>query len=124
MGKYRTDLERLEMVKEFKISKKSMSEFAKKKGIPISTLRDWVTAYNNIDGSFVRLQKEIDKPNVVLANDKCKVKMLPTDEIFKKSSHFSRFDHSIVVIEFKKIKITTSLQQALKIMEQYYDRYR
>lgn len=124
MGKYKTDLERLEKVKEYKLSGKTITEFAKEKNIPRATLRDWVNAYDNIDGSFVRLEKEINKPNVVLANDECKVKMLSTDEIYKKSSHFSRFDHSIVVIEFDKLKITTSLDQALKIMEQYYDRYK
>ena len=43
--------------------------------------------------------------------------MLSEVEKKKKSAHFSRFDHSIVVIEYKEIKITTSLEQAEKILE-------
>ena len=38
--------------------------------------------------------------------------MLGEIEKFKKSTHFSRFDHSIVVIEYKNVKLTTSLEQA------------
>ena len=38
-------------------------------------------------------------------------------EKVKRSNHFNRFDHSIVVIEYKEIKITTSLEQAEKILE-------
>ena len=38
-------------------------------------------------------------------------------EIIKKSRHFSRFDHSIVVIEYKNLKITTSLEQAMAILD-------
>ena len=33
-----------------------------------------------------------------------------------KSNAFSRFDHSVVVIEHRGIKITTSLEQALAIL--------
>ena len=39
----------------------------------------------------------------------------------KKSRHFTRFDHSIVMIEYKGIKISTSLEQALKLLEQIYE---
>lgn len=63
MGKFRTDYERLEIVKEFKISKKTIREYAKEKGIPYATLRDWIYAYNNIDGSFIRLNKVMDAMN-------------------------------------------------------------
>ena len=38
-----------------------------------------------------------------------------------KSNHFNRFDHSIVVIEYKELKITTSLAQAEKLLEKLYD---
>ena len=38
-------------------------------------------------------------------------------EKLKKSNHFSRFDHSIVVIEYKEAKITTSLEQAERILK-------
>ena len=52
------------------------------------------------------------------------VSQAENEEIYHKNSHFTRFDHSVVVIEFAKIKITTSLQQALEIMSQYYDRFK
>jgi hypothetical protein len=54
--------------------------------------------------------------------DDMKLNILKDDEITKKSSHFTRFDHSIVVIETKEMKITTSLEQALKIVGLIYDR--
>lgn len=126
MKKYRTDYQRLEIVKKYKSSGLSVSEFARRNGFSRTTIRDWVNAFDNIDGSFVKLNKEINKegePSLILSNEDAKVKMLKTEEIYKKSRHFSRFDHSIVVIEFERIKITTSLSQALDIMEKYYDRF-
>ncbi len=121
MSKYKTDYERLETVKEFKVSKMSVSAFARYKGISCETLRDWVNAYNNIDGSFVRLNKvlESSQEGVMLANEDVRVNMLKPEEIIRKSTHFSRFDHSIVVIELNKLKITTSLEQALAILEKF-----
>ncbi len=126
MYKRKTDYERLEIVKEFKVSKLSVSEFAFMKGISRTTLRDWINAFDNIDGSFVRLSKKINEHDdgVVLSGDDAVVKLLSAEDIIKKSSHFSRFDHSIVVIEFEKIKVTTSLSQALEILEKYYDRFK
>ena len=59
-----------------------------------------------------------------MENEECQMKVLTSEEIYKKSNHFSRFDHSIVVMEFANVKITTSLEQALKLMEQFYDRSR
>lgn len=125
MRKHYTSYERLETVKEFKVSKLTVSEFSRLKGINRTTLRDWINAFDNIDGSFVKLNKNEKSVGngLVLSNDDAVVKMLSTEQILKKSNKFSRFDHSIVVIEFEKIKITTSLEQALAIMEKYYDRY-
>lgn len=126
MRKYRTDYERLEMVKKFKMSGLSISEFARLNNISRTTIRDWVNSYNNIDGSFVRLNKEINKEgemSLILSNEDARVKLLKTEEIYQKSRHFSRFDHSIVVVEFNDIKITTSLEQSLAILEKYYDRF-
>lgn len=118
MSKFKSDYERLETVKEFKVSKMTVSEFARQKGIHRETLRDWINAYNNIDGSFVCLNKALttDKAGALLTNDDVSVNMLKPEEIVKKSTHFSRFDHSIVVIEINKIKVTTSLEQALAIL--------
>lgn len=123
-SKYKTDYERLEMVKAFKASRLSVMEFSRQKGISRETLRGWINAYNNIDGSFVRLNKVMDEPGTVLTNDDVTVKILDTDQIIKKSSKFSRFDHSIVLIEVGNLKITTSLEQALKILEITYDRFK
>ncbi len=126
MKKYRTDYDRLEIVKKYKLSGLSISEYARRNNLARSSLRDWVSAYDNIDGSFVRLKRDISKegePSLLLKNEDARVKILKTEEIYQKSKHFSRFDHSIVVIEFEKIKITTSLSQALEIMEKYYDRF-
>lgn len=118
MSKFKSDYERLETVKEFKVSRMTVSEFARQKGIHRETLRDWINAYNNIDGSFVRLNKALasDKEGALLTNDDVSINMLKPEEIIKKSTHFSRFDHSIVVIEINKIKVTTSLEQALAIL--------
>lgn len=125
-SKFKTDYERLEIVKEFKVSRLSMREFSAKRGIARETLRGWVNAFDNIDGSFINLNKPINSKNksVILENDDIAVKMLDSETIYKKSHHFSRFDHSVVVVEFEKIKITTSLSQALEIMEKYYDRFK
>ncbi|HOE53869.1 MAG TPA: helix-turn-helix domain-containing protein [Bacilli bacterium] len=119
MGKYKTDYERLETVKEFKMSKLSVSEFARQKGINRTTLRDWINAYDNIDGSFVRLNKVLDssRKSVLLSNDDVNVSLLKPEEIRAKSKNFTRFDHSVVVIEVAQVKVTTSLQQALAILE-------
>ena len=124
--KFKTNYERFETVKEYKVSRMSLRDFASSKGMSYETLRGWVNAFNNIDGSFINLNKAINSndKSVVLKNDEVAVKMLDTESIYKKSHHFSRFDHSIVVIEFEKIKITTSLKQALEIIEKYYDRFK
>lgn len=126
MSKFRSDYERLEIVKQFKVSKMTLTAFAKSKGVSRETLRDWVNAYNNIDGSFVRLNKVLDSPvsGVLLNNEDVTVNLLRPDEIRSKSRYFTRFDHSVVLIELEKIKVTTSLEQALIILEKYYDRFK
>jgi hypothetical protein len=62
------------------------------------------------------------KPGALMDEEDVRVNMLRDNEITKKSTHFTRFDHSVVVIETKEIKITTSLEQALKIVGLIYDR--
>ena len=58
MSKYKSDYERLEMVKKFKCSNKSISQFSKDENIPYTTIRDWLRAFDNIDGEFVKLKKK------------------------------------------------------------------
>lgn len=85
MGKYYSDLERYEHVRKYKLSGKTISEYARE--------------------------------NNIIETEDITVNMLSEVEKLKKSSHFSRFDHSVVVIEYKEIKITTSLEQAEKLLE-------
>lgn len=116
MGKYYTDYERLEWVKKWKISKLSKAEFSRRNHIAYETLRDWINAYNDLEGRFVRIDPTLGNGNIGNKDD-VKLNLLDNEQIIQKSSHFSRFDHSIVVIEYKNIKVTTSLEQALAIME-------
>ncbi len=117
MGKYYSDLERYEHVRKYKLSGKTISEYARENNINRCTLRDWVHAYNNIHGMFINVNTVAEKENNIIETEDITVNMLSEVEKLKKSSHFSRFDHSVVVIEYKEIKITTSLEQAEKLLE-------
>ncbi len=115
--RYYTDQERYEFCRKYKISGLTVDEFAKEYGVNRSTLRDWITAYNNINGKFINVNKVALEENNIITNDMVKANILSEVEKEKKSSHFTRFDHSIVVIEYKEIKITTSLEQAERLLE-------
>ncbi|MCI5745708.1 MAG: helix-turn-helix domain containing protein, partial [Erysipelotrichaceae bacterium] len=119
--RYYTDQERYEFCRRYKISGKTISEFAKENNIKRTTLRDWVNAYNNINGKFINVSTVAENENNIVENKDLRVNMLSEVEKIKKSSHFSRFDHSIVVIEYKGIKISTSLNQAERLLEKLYD---
>lgn len=121
MRKFRTDLERYEYVRKFKLSNMSVSEFASINGIPRGTLRDWINAYNNINGKFINVSMVSDKEGCIVQKEDLTINMLSEIEKSKKSTHFNRFDHSIVVIEYKDIKVTTSLKQAERLLEIMYD---
>ena len=107
-----TDLERYEHCRKYKISGLSVSEYARQNDLNRTTFRDWLSAYNNINGKFINVATVSDKECELIDNGSYRVNMLGEIEKFKKSTHFSRFDHSIVVIEYKNIKLTTSLEQA------------
>ena len=107
-----TDQERYEHCRKYKISGLSVSEYARQNGLNRTTFKDWVSAYNNINGKFINVATVSDKECELIDNGSYRVNMLGEIEKFKKSSHFSRFYHSIVVIEYKNIKLTTSLEQA------------
>lgn len=119
--KFYTDQERYEYCRKCKLSGKTVSEFAKENGIKRGTLRDWMHAYNNINGKFININSVTKNENEIIANKDVTVNILSEIEKVNKSSHFNRFDHSIVVIEYKAIKITTSLEQAEKLLEKLYD---
>jgi len=122
MGKHYRDRERLDAVKKYRGSGMSASEFARKEGYNRSTLKDWVSAYQNLQGDFIRIDNIEDQRGALINQENIKMNVLKDDEITRTSSHFSRFDHSVVVIETKQMKITTSLDQALRIVELIYDR--
>lgn len=117
MGKYYSDLERYEHVRKFRISGKTIRQYAREEGINERTLGDWIRAYNNMHGKFINVNTVSEKESNIIETEDIRVNMLSEVEKIKKSSHFSRFDHSIVVIEYKELKITTSLEQAEKILE-------
>lgn len=121
MGKYYTDQERYEWCRRCKISGMSVAAFALKNGMARTTLRDWMKAYNNINGKFINVKTVSEKENNIIGENDIRVNILSEIEKIKKSTHFTRFDHSIVVIEYKELKITTSLEQAEALLEKLYD---
>lgn len=54
---------------------------------------------------------------------RCRISGKSISEIEKKKrrNHFDWFDHSVVEIQYKELKITTSLEQAEILLEQLYD---
>lgn len=117
MGKYYTDQERYEYCRRYMISGLTKQEFAERNGINRHTLSDWIRAYNNIHGKFINVSAVSEKENEITSKENYRVNILDEIEKEQKSSHFSRFDHSIVVIEYKEMKITTSLEQAEVLLE-------
>lgn len=109
-----TDQERFDAVKKYKQSGMSVREFALANGYNRETLRDWVNAYNNLEGSLIRIDN-INEDASVIDDKDVRMNLLKPEQIIKKSHHFSRFDHSIVVIETSHIKLTTSLEQSHQI---------
>ncbi|HBD05910.1 MAG TPA: hypothetical protein DCY93_00675 [Firmicutes bacterium] len=112
-----TDQERYEHCRRCRLSGKSVSQYARDNGINRSTLKDWMNAYRNIHGKFININTVREKENNIIDRDDLRVNMLSEVEKKKRRTHFDRFDHSVVEIEYKGIKITTSLEQAEKILE-------
>ena len=94
-----------------------MKTFARENGLNRETFRDWANAYRDLEGSFVRINIDENNPHQLMKTDDVTMNILEEEQIIKKSHHFARFDHSIVVIEYKNLKVTTSLEQALVILE-------
>jgi len=121
MGKFYTDQQRYEWCRRCKLSGKSITKFAMENNIARETLRDWMHAYQNINGKFINVSQVSKKDNMIIEDNDITVNILSEIEKVRKSAHFSRFDHSIVVIEYKELKVTTSLEQAEKLLEKLYD---
>lgn len=114
--KYYTDQERYEHCRKCRLSGKTVSQYALENGINRATLRDWMNAYKNINGKFINVSTVSKRENNIIETDDVIANVIGEIEK-KKKNHFSRFDHSIVEIEVKGIKICTSLEQAEKILE-------
>ena len=124
MVKRISDRERLEYVKQYKTSGLSVSEFAKRHNLARCTLRDWINAFESISGDFIQVNPSIAEKGDFMKTGEVRMNMLSHEQITGKSSHFTRFDHSIVVIEFNGLKITTSLEHARAILRDYYGKDR
>ena len=114
--KHYTDRERMEIVKKFRASGLSINRYARENGIAYATLRDWAYAFRDLEGKFVRIDFDESDPSRLMSTQDVTVHMLSEEQVRAKSNAFSRFDHSVVVIEHRGIKITTSLEQALAIL--------
>ena len=119
-----TDRERLEYVKEYKASGLSVKEFSESRGISRTTMRDWINAFESITGGFIKIDAQLKGEGDIAKNGDYRMNMLSQEQITGKSSHFTRFDRSIVVIEFNGLKITTSLEHARVILGDYYEKNR
>ena len=119
--RFYTDQERYEWCRKCKLSGMPVTTFARKNGLSRETLRDWMNAYNNINGKFINVNTVSENVNNLIEDKDVKVNILSEVEKIKKSKHFSRFDNSVVVIEYKELKVTTSLEQAEKILDRLYD---
>ena len=113
---YYSDQERYEHCRKYRLSGLNISEYARRNNLNRNTFKDWVSAYNNINGKFINVSNVSDNENEIIDTNVFKTNILSETEKVKKSNHFSRFDHSIVVIEYKVVKITTSLEQAERIL--------
>ena len=114
--KHYTDRERMEIVKKFRASGLSINRYARENGIAYATLRDWAYAFRDLEGKFVRLDFDESDTSRLMCTQDATMHMLSEEQVRGKSNAFSRFDHSVVVIEHRGIKITTSLEQALAIL--------
>ena len=114
--KHYADRERMEIVKKFRASGLPINPYARKNGIAYATLRDWAYAFRDLEGKFVRIDFDESDPSRLMSTQDVTMHMLSEEQVRAKSNAFSRFDHSVVVIEHKGIKITTSLEQALAIL--------
>lgn len=124
MVKRISDRERLEYVKQYKTSGLSVSEFAKRHNLARCTLRDWINAFESISGDFIQVNPSLAEKGDFMKTGEVRMNMLSHEQITGKSRHFTRFDHSIVIIEFNGLKITTSLEHARAILRDYYGKDR
>ncbi len=55
MVKHYTDYERYEHCRKYRVSGMSVAEYSRQNNINRSTFKDWLSAYNNINGKFINV---------------------------------------------------------------------
>ena len=76
MGKYYSDLERYEYVRKFRISGKTIRQYAREEGVNERTLGDWIRAYNNMHGKFINVNTVSEKESNIIETEDIRVNML------------------------------------------------
>ena len=78
--------ERYEWCRKCKLSRMPVATFAKEDGLNRKTLRDWMNAYNNINGKFINVNNVSETENNIIEENDVRVNMLSEVEKIKKSS--------------------------------------
>ena len=84
MGKHYTDYERYEHCRKYRLSGMSVAEYARVNGINRSTLKDWVSAFNNINGKFINVSTVSNNAGELIDNGAYRANILSEVEKFKK----------------------------------------
>ena len=63
--KFFTNFERMECVKKFRTFGLSLRRFAMMHGVNRETLRDWVNAYQDLEGKFIGLDFDSDEAGAI-----------------------------------------------------------
>ncbi len=97
MRKYYTDKERLEFVKEWKVSKLNQTEFARKKGLAVATFRDWVHAYKNLQGQFIRINPNNEIEGNIIDEPELRMNMLSEEDKIREKNL-----NPLDIVEYRK----------------------
>lgn len=88
MGKHYTDYERYEHCRKYRISGLSVAEYARQNNINRSTFKDWVSAFNNINGKFINISTVSDNEGELIDKGSYRANILSEVEKFKKAAIF------------------------------------
>lgn len=122
MSCQRSEAEKKRILEELRQSEESIRKFCKRNGLSGSTVRKWRDRYWNNQGGFVKLEKSEGPTGLLRAeNGECKEKRIEGEEEFVNARNVFN-GQNLVVIEYKGLKVTASLEQSLEILEMFYDR--
>lgn len=76
IGKFYTDIERYEYCKKYKISGLKLSEYARRNNLNRSAFKDWVNAYNIINGKFINVSNVIFNEGELIETEAIPLKIL------------------------------------------------